>query len=125
VIGALSQKIKVFRERHATALMAIFFLAGFLLDVFTLARIDQTWQLLQHAGYLGVLGWLVSYELKLELTGSEPPGWVRRLWAFREDAIHFILGSLLSAFSLFYFKERLGHRLFGLHGVHVWAVGSE
>ena len=37
-----------------------------------------------------------------------PPRWLVRAWPWSEDAIHFLFGSLLSSFTLFYLKSSSG-----------------
>jgi hypothetical protein len=39
---------------------------------------------------------------------SVPPRWLARVWRFAEDVIHFLFGSLLSVFTLFYLKSSSG-----------------
>lgn len=102
------ERIQGFRERHAKAEIAVFFLAGFLFDVFTLARIDDWITLGQQAAYLGLLGVLLALEQRYELGAAKPPAWLGKVWRFSKDAIHFLYGSLLSSFTLFYFKSASG-----------------
>ncbi|MCI0569251.1 MAG: DUF2914 domain-containing protein, partial [Myxococcaceae bacterium] len=85
--------------------MVFFLLAGFLFDVLTLSRIDDWATLVQQGAYLGLLGALLTLEQRYALKLSEPRGWWAKVWRFGEDAIHFLFGSLLSSFALFYFKS--------------------
>ncbi len=104
----LSKRISAFRERHEKAEIAVFFLAGFLFDVVTLSRIDDWLTLVQQASYLTVLGVLLALEQRYALGVAKPPGWLVKPWRFSKDAIHFLFGSLLSSFALFYFKSASG-----------------
>jgi hypothetical protein len=40
--------------------------------------------------------------------GTEPPKVLAKVWKWREDAIHFFYGSLLSSYTLFFFKSASG-----------------
>lgn len=71
-------------------------------------RIDETPVLLQQAAYLLVTGLLLGGMLRLDLLGLEPPGWLRRPWRYVEHAMHFMLGTLLNAYVLFYVKSGSG-----------------
>jgi hypothetical protein len=102
---SLSSRVQAFRERHARAEIALFFSAGFIFDVVTLDRIDNLSTLLMQGGYLAVLGGLLTFEQWIRLTRTEAPRGLRLLWRFHEPAAHFFLGSLLSAFALFFFKS--------------------
>lgn len=102
------RRVQHFRERHAKAEIALFFAAGFAFDVFTLDRIDNWKNLLQQGLYLLVLGGLLLFDQRYRLRGDEPPKGLRWLYRFNEDAAHFLLGSLLSSFALFFFKSASG-----------------
>jgi len=71
-------------------------------------RIDETPMLLQQAAYLLVTGLLLGAMLRFELLHLEPPRWLRRPWRYVEHVMHFLLGTLLNAFILFYVKSGSG-----------------
>jgi|SoiMethySBSTD1v2_1073268.scaffolds.fasta_scaffold136885_2 hypothetical protein len=71
-------------------------------------RIDETPVLVQQAAYLVVTGLLLGAMLRFELLQLEPPGWLRRPWRYVEHAMHFMLGTLLNAYILFYVKSGSG-----------------
>ncbi|HYX90237.1 MAG TPA: DUF2914 domain-containing protein [Myxococcaceae bacterium] len=104
----LWQRIQGFRERHERGEMALFFGAGFIFDVVTLDRIDNWANLAQQGSYLLALGLLLALEQRYRMGGDVPPRGLRLLWRFREDAAHFLLGSLLSTYALFFFKSASG-----------------
>ncbi len=106
--STITERVQAFRKRHARAEMALFFLGGFVFDVVTLDRIDNWKTLLQQGGYLLVLGGLLLFEQRYRLTGEQPPKGLRWLLRFSEDALHFLLGSLLSSYALFFFKSASG-----------------
>jgi MFS family permease len=121
----LMEKVQAFRGRYATWEMALFFFAGFIYDVFTLGRIDDRLNLLSQGAYLAVLGGLLLLEQKW--SGEvQPPPWMQKAWRFSEDALHFLFGSLLSAYTLFYFKSASGvTALLFLLALFALLVGNE
>jgi hypothetical protein len=101
-------RLQAFRERHARAEMGLFFAAGFLFDVVTLGRIDNWTNLAQQGAYLLLLGLLLVMEQRYRNAGEVPPRGLRLVWRFQEDAAHFLLGSLLSTYALFFLKSASG-----------------
>ena len=82
-----------------------FFLAGFLFDVVTLSEIDDVLSIVQQVFYLCVLG-LILYAQFLESFGKLQLGpRTQKFWAWHTPAFHFVLGSLLSQYSLFFLKS--------------------
>ncbi|MBI3182492.1 MAG: DUF2914 domain-containing protein [Myxococcales bacterium] len=104
----LWERVQAFRERHAKAEIAVFFGAGFSVDVVTLDRIDSAFSITQQVVYMLALGLVLAQAYRVELGRSRPTGFFAKVWRFHQDAIHFLLGSLLSVFSLFYFKSASG-----------------
>lgn len=98
-------RLMAFRARHAKAQVVLFFLAGFAADVLTLRRIDNTLTLAKHGAFLVLLTALLVLDQRRELL---PPKRLKRILPFTLDAIHFLLGSLLSAFTVLYFKSASG-----------------
>jgi hypothetical protein len=101
------ERLKAFRARHAKAELALLFFASFAYDILTLPRIDNRFTLTKQGLFLGVLGWLLWLELRWR-EGTAPPRGLSRVWRHREDALHFLLGGLLSPYTLFYFKSASG-----------------
>lgn len=102
---AIKNKIWVFYQRHEALVSIFVFIAGFLFDVFTLGRIDDIFNLIQQAMYLVVLGTLLILEIKVK-TGVLIPG--RRVslyWQYHDLVVHFLFGSLLSAYMIFYYTS--------------------
>lgn len=82
------------------------FLAGMIFDIVTLGQIDD-WT---NIGSLGVYLALTTVLIVLDIVDEQrggllPPKRLARVWPYRHDATHFLLGSLLSAFTLFFFKS--------------------
>lgn len=122
---SLKARVKAFRSRHAKWEAALFFFASFAFDIATLPRIDNRFALTRQGVYLGVLALLLGVELRWNWH-EEPPRWLARVWRFREDALHFFLGGLLSPYTLFYFKSASGlTALLFLTGVFGLMVANE
>lgn len=85
-----------------------FFLLGFAFDALALHRIDSRFSLLHQAVYLALLGCLlvVDHSFGEKLAGR--PGLIAKVWSFREDLIHFLFGTLLNVYTLFYFRSASG-----------------
>lgn len=96
-------RLKELHSKHSRYLPAAFFVLGFLFDVFTLGRIDDVFNIVQQVVYLGIISRLLYYRT-LETSGLwEASGkWVK-LWQYNVEILHFLLGSLLSAYTIFYF----------------------
>jgi hypothetical protein len=101
----LSGRFQALRSRYARWESGAFFLGGFLFDVFTLGRIDDWLTLVQQGVYLLILGTLLVWDLRYALHLAEPGRRVAKAWRYSEGAIHFLFGSLLSSYALFYFKS--------------------
>jgi hypothetical protein len=103
----LMDKVQEFRARHEKWEMALFFFGGSLYDIVSLSRIDDTLTLVQSFGYLAILTTLLLLEQRFP-EGTEPPRLLAKVWRWREDAVHFFFGSLLSVFMLLLFKATSG-----------------
>lgn len=78
----------------------LFFLLGFIFDLFTLGRIDDILNLVSQFFYLILSSFIIIYlytDLSLKFLKKAEP--------YLNEALHFFLGSLLSAYSIFYFKS--------------------
>jgi len=102
------RRLQAFRERHAKTEIAVFFAAGFLFDILTLARIDDVATLVQQGLYLLLLAAMMIMDERYRAGLSAPPRWLAKAWRFSEDVVHFLFGSLLSAFTLLYLKSSAG-----------------
>jgi hypothetical protein len=102
------QRLQAYREEHAMAEIALFFAAGMLFDIVTLSRIDDVLSLVQQGVYLVLLAGLMVFEERERAKSWKPAGLLAKAWRFSEDVIHFLLGSLLSSFTLLYLKSSSG-----------------
>ncbi len=104
-------------KKYEKFVPAAAFLGGTLFDIITLGRIDQLGTLVQQAIYTAMAALLILAEvreLRAPIVVPEKPAFLRKAWHYREEAAHFLLGGLLSSFTLFYFKSSsfLGALLF-------------
>jgi hypothetical protein len=103
------ERIRLYAVRNERNLSITFFAAGFLFDIVTLGRIDSWLTIGQQAVYLVLVTGVLVQMLKEE--GQPAPDLgaaarVKRLYyEYRSPAIHFLLGALLSAYTLFFFKS--------------------
>ncbi len=98
-------RLKAFYSRTERWRPIAFFALGFLFDVVMLSRIDDLWTLAQQAIYLMICGALIGLELVEAARPLEIPRWAGRFWHHREELLHFLMGSLLSGYALFFFKS--------------------
>jgi len=84
---------------------ASFFVGGFLFDLITLMRIDENFQLVQQFIYLMIIGSLLLAEKSLAVERIFQHRFLVKIWEYRYEVIHFLLGSLLSIYTIFYFKS--------------------
>lgn len=103
--------VRAYAARHERGLAAGFFVAGFLFDVFTLGRIDSWLTIAQQLAYLGIATGILAHQLGNRGPSPISPGDrglspISRLYfEWRNAALHFLLGSLLSSYTLFFFKS--------------------
>jgi len=103
------QRLRLYAARNERRLAVTFFIAGFLFDILTLGRIDAGLTIGQQAVYLLLITVVLVHML---LSGPAPapesaamPRLKRWYFEYRNPVIHFLLGALLSAYTLFFFKS--------------------
>jgi hypothetical protein len=117
------QRLRLYAARNERRLAVSFFVAGFLFDILTLGRIDSWLTIAQQGIYL----LLITVVLVQTLLSERRPApdlaaasrWKRWYFEYRNPAIHFLLGALLSAYTLFFFKSSSLLVSFGFMGVLV------
>ena len=107
-MSAVAGRLAGLRRRYAAVELVLFFCAGFLLDVFTLGRIDRPLVLFRQGFFLCALAGLLLLEHRHAVGLFVPQGRWARAWGFHPEAIHFLFGTLLSNFTVFYFKSAAG-----------------
>lgn len=99
------EKAKQFYRDHEPACTVAFFVVGFLFDTLAVGRIDRFHNILHQAIYLGLCAFFISLEIR-ELHGAfAPPRRLATAWLYHSGATHFMLGTLLNIYTLFYFKS--------------------
>ncbi len=104
-ITDLKNKVWNFYQHNEVLVSILVFAAGFVFDLLTLGRIDDLLNLIQQAIYLTVLGTLLVCEIKVSLgTMKLSPRGVK-FWSYHSLVVHFLFGSLLSAYTIFYYTS--------------------
>lgn len=99
------ERAKAFYRDHEPACTAGFFVAGFLFDTLAVGRIDKLHNIIHQAVYLSLCALFTSLELRERHGGFVPPERLRTAWRYHAGATHFMLGTLLNIYTLFYFKS--------------------
>ncbi len=99
------QKGKDFYKKHERWAPIAFFVAGFIFDALMLRRIDELMTILQQALYILIIGVLLSVELIEGTREVIAPRVLTKVWRYREPLLHFLMGTLLNAYTIFYFKS--------------------
>lgn len=99
------EKIREFYQDWQHLASPAFFVGGFLLDIMTLGRIDETTNILLFIVYLLVSIFIFAWELELFTIRLDENHPLALLKTYRDEIFHFSQGALLSAFTLFYFKS--------------------
>ncbi|MFI5360904.1 MAG: DUF2914 domain-containing protein [Elusimicrobiota bacterium] len=103
--GRLADRARTFYREHEPACTAAFFIAGFLFDALAVGRIDDLRGIVQQAVYLLLCAVFTGYELRERWGDFAPPERFKTLWRYHAAATHFMLGTLLNIYTLFYFKS--------------------
>jgi hypothetical protein len=98
-------KVLDFYERHEVLVSMSVFVAGFLFDLLTLGRIDDIFNLIQQAVYLVILGTLLILEIRITYSKLELSLKGKQFWQYHNLIVHFLFGSLLSVYTIFYYTS--------------------
>lgn len=98
-------KFLEFYQHHEVLVSVIVFSAGFIFDLLTLGRIDDLLNLVQQAVYLAVLGTLLLTEIRLSLNTMGLSPRLLKFWDYHNLVVHFLFGSLLSAYTIFFYTS--------------------
>lgn len=101
----LTERLGEFRKKHESSLEIGFFVAGFVFDAWMVTHPDELAVILQQAFYLLLVAVLIHHEILFGLEKWQPTGFKKKLWPYREWALHFFLGTLLNVYSIFYIKS--------------------
>ncbi|MDH4468140.1 MAG: DUF2914 domain-containing protein [Bacteriovoracaceae bacterium] len=100
----LETLINYYKENETKCDIA-FFIGGVIFDIFTLSAIDDAVSIIQQILYLLIIGTLITVESLVPQGLIKIPKKWENAWQYHPLAIHFLLGSLLSAYSLFFIKS--------------------
>ena len=101
----VKNKFQEFYQHHEVLVSIIVFAAGFIFDLLTLGRIDDLLNLIQQAIYLIILGSLLLTEIRLSIGTFKLSEKGQKFWAYHDLVVHFLFGSLLSAYTIFYYTS--------------------
>ena len=82
---------------------AIFFVCGFLFDILTLNQVDNIFSLIQQCLYIAIAGYILRLSFLNKEQLWEAPEKYKKIWNYQNEIVHFLLGGLLSIYTLFYF----------------------
>jgi hypothetical protein len=102
---SLSERAKTFYRDHEPACTVAFFVAGFLFDTMAVGRIDKLHNIIHQATYLTLCAVFTGYELRERYGDFAPTERFKSVWRYHTAATHFMLGTLLNIYTLFYFKS--------------------
>lgn len=102
------QRVRRAREQHKRLEAIFFFLGGFNFDLLLLKRIDSKPMLVHQGAYLLLLSMLLAVDHHFSARGEPRSRFWNRVLHFRTELIHFLFGTLLNAFLVFYFKAASG-----------------
>ena len=94
-----------FYQHHEVLVSMVVFALGFIFDLLTLGRIDDLLNLIQQALYLFILGALLVCEIRIKLGTLNLSERGARFWQYHNLVVHFLFGSLLSAYTIFYYTS--------------------
>ena len=103
------KRLKLYYEKNERKVAVWSFVGGFLFDIITLDRIDSWFTIGQQVVYIVVIG-IALMQMFFQEGRPERDvagmGSIRRAYfEYRNAIVHFILGSLLSLYTLFFFKS--------------------
>ena len=101
MLESLKTKLQKYHKWEPLA----FFVAGFCFDAMLLHRIDDPLMLLHQAIYLSFSGLIIAWDLFCEEKAGNIPFFFQKIWKYREGILHFMLGTLLNVYTIFYFKS--------------------
>lgn len=104
-IPTLKNRSLEFYQKHEVIISVSVFVAGFLFDLLTLGRIDDLLNLIQQAVYLTILGTLLLCEIKIKIGTLTLSGRAKKFWQYHDLVVHFLFGSLLSVYTIFYYTS--------------------
>lgn len=117
------QRLKLYMDRNERRVTVISFASGFVFDIITADRIDSWLLIGQQLAYLGVIAAILLQNFFAEGRQEPDPATLpllKRLYAeYHTVIVHFLLGSMLSLYTIFFFKSSSLFASFGFLGILV------
>lgn len=104
-IPTLKNRTLEFYQRHEVLVSVGVFVFGFLFDLLTLGRIDDLLNLVQQAIYMSILGTLLLCEIRIKIGSLTLSERGQKFWEYHDLVVHFLFGSLLSVYTIFYYTS--------------------
>ncbi|HEX4986220.1 MAG TPA: DUF2914 domain-containing protein [Burkholderiales bacterium] len=103
-------RIRRYYERHEQVVDLAAFVGGFVFDMAMLDRIDAWATIIQQAAYLVLIAAILLQLFFAQDEAAQPPApaasrLARRVREYRVPFVHFLLGTLLNLYTLFFFKS--------------------
>jgi hypothetical protein len=92
-------------RKHETRLDLLFFVGGFCFDILLAGEIGEPFAIFQQTVYLLIIATLLHFEVLFRNFVWEPKGLALKVWPYRGLLLHFLLGTLLNIYSIFYIKS--------------------
>ncbi len=99
------ERFKKLYHDHEPACTVAFFVAGFLFDTLAVGRIDKLHNIIHQATYLALCAFFTTLELRERHGSFAPSERFKTAWRYHRGATHFMLGTLLNIYTLFFFKS--------------------
>jgi DUF2914 family protein len=102
-------RLKLYYERNEHRIAAVSFVAGFIFDALMVGRIDSWEMIAQQAAYLALILFALTHMLiEQEHPAPEPAAMSapqRGYYRYRTFVVHFLFGTLLNLYTIFFFKS--------------------
>jgi hypothetical protein len=102
---SIKNRFLEFYQRYTVLVSIIVFTCGFLVDIYTIRRIDNLFGLIQQGIYLIVLGTLLILEIQISSGTVKLTKRREKFWQYHNLFVHFLFGSLLSLYTIFYYTS--------------------
>ena len=101
----LKARFNFLKNKYEAQLDVLFFISGFAFDAVMVSEVDEPFAIFQQALYLFIIAALIHFELLFRLHKWRPSDRLVKFWSYRNLLLHFLLGTLLNIYSLFYIKS--------------------
>ncbi|WII73723.1 DUF2914 domain-containing protein [Bdellovibrio sp. 22V] len=101
----LKNRLLSYYEENELKVDIAFFLGGFFFDILTLSAVDDWLGVAQQIAYLAILGAIIFFDFLDKHQAWQVSPRLEKFWNYRQLVVHFLLGSLLSVYSLFFLKS--------------------